>query len=103
MKKIEICEMNALMDGEKRPVSVSGFPPLVVYKVEGEFFVTSNVCTHGFALLSDGHLDGCVIECPLHGGAFDIKTGDPVEFPCEDAIKTYPVSVQAGKVCIVAE
>jgi naphthalene 1,2-dioxygenase ferredoxin component len=66
---------------------------IAVYNLAGEFFATSNICTHALAFLSDGWLDGEEIECPLHAGRFEVKTGkglgDPI--PCD--IETYPVRV----------
>ena len=45
---------------------------IAVYNVDGEFYATDNICTHAFALLSDGFLDGDVVECPLHGGGHQL-------------------------------
>src|SRR3546814_10365880 len=52
---------------------------LAVYNVDGEFFVTANRCTHGEASLADGMLEDDVIECALHGGAFNVRTGERSE------------------------
>src|SRR3546814_13621536 len=61
-------------DDEILPVSVAQ-AQLALYRSDGEFFVSDNVCTHAYALLSEGFLeDGC-IECPLHQARFDIRTG----------------------------
>lgn len=46
-----------------------------IYKVDGAIYVTDNLCTHGNARLCDGFLEGHEIECPLHQGRFDIRTG----------------------------
>jgi nitrite reductase/ring-hydroxylating ferredoxin subunit len=64
---------------------------IAIYNVEGEIYATDNICTHAFALLTDGFLDGDVIECPLHGGCFKIKTGEGMGAPISEDIKTYPV------------
>ena len=87
---------------EETPVSVTpeGFAGLAVYVHDGEYFVTDNLCTHGMAMLTDGYQDGEEIECPFHGGAFSIKTGEATSFPCQIPIKTYPVSVVDGNICI---
>ena len=45
--------------------------PIALYKFEGEIFATDDECTHECVPLSDGYLDGCVIECPLHAGMFE--------------------------------
>lgn len=69
---------------------------LALYVVDGEYFATSDVCTHGQAFLSDGYLDGHLIECPLHQGLFDVRTGAPAGAPCTVAVRTFPVKVEDG-------
>jgi nitrite reductase/ring-hydroxylating ferredoxin subunit len=79
-----------------------GYPAFAVYNLDGEFFVTEDTCTHGMASLSEGTLDGDVIECPYHGGAFHVRTGEPAERPCVIALKTFKASVIDGIVNIEA-
>ena len=38
-------------------------------------------CPHMSAPLSIGTLEGCVVQCPLHEGRFDLCSGDPVQMP----------------------
>jgi NAD(P)H-dependent nitrite reductase small subunit len=64
---------------------------IAVFNVDGEFYAIDDVCTHAFALLSEGFVEGDVIECPLHGGKFEIKTGKAVAAPCTVDVRTYPV------------
>jgi len=71
---------------------------LAVYNVDGQFYVTDDRCTHGPGSLSEGYLDGCVIECDFHNGAFDIRTGEVVAPPCMVPIKTYEVVVENNDV-----
>jgi ethylbenzene dioxygenase ferredoxin subunit len=87
---------------EEKPIAVNpdGFPALAVYLHEGDYYVTDNLCTHGMALLTEGYQEDGEIECPFHGGAFDIKTGEATSFPCQIPIKSYPVTVEDGNVCI---
>lgn len=80
-------------DDEVLTVSVEG-RTLAVYKLAGEFFATDGICTHSYALLGDGSIDGDCIECPLHGGAFDIRTGKAIKAPCSDDLVTYPCRVE---------
>jgi naphthalene 1,2-dioxygenase system ferredoxin subunit len=75
-----------------------GSSRLVAYNIDGVFHVTDNVCTHAFALLSDGWLEECVIECPLHGGRFRVDTGEAVAEPAEARLRTYPVRLRDGAV-----
>ncbi|MEX0603543.1 MAG: non-heme iron oxygenase ferredoxin subunit [Marinobacter sp.] len=71
---------------------------LAVYNVDGHFYVTDDRCTHGPGSLSEGYLDGCVIECDFHNGAFDIRTGEVVAPPCMVPLKTYEVVVENNDV-----
>ena len=73
---------------------------LAVFNVDGEFFVTDDACTHGPGSLSEGYIDGDVIECNFHNGQFDIKTGEVVAPPCMIPVKTYPAVVEGGTVFI---
>lgn len=66
---------------------------VALFKVGDEYFATGNVCTHAYARLSDGFLDGCEIECPLHNGRFDVRTGQAKSSPVERDIPTYAVRV----------
>jgi len=73
---------------------------IALYLVDGEVYATHNVCTHQFALLSDGFLeDGC-IECPLHQGKFDVKTGAALCAPATAPIKTYQGQIDKGAVMV---
>lgn len=72
-------------------LDIPGLPPLAAFNIDGEIHCTSNVCTHQLAILTDGFFEGDVIECPLHGGAFNVRTGAVMEFPCKTHLRTYPV------------
>lgn len=96
-KEIFVANVDELADGDVKQVVVEGMC-LAAYRVGEEVYVTSNVCTHGHALMSDGYLEGYEIECPLHQGRFDIRTGAPTCVPAEEPIKIFPVNVVDGKV-----
>ncbi len=98
--KLRLCQVADVKEGEPKSVFVDQMPVLAVYNVDGQMFVTDNLCTHGSAMLTDGYQDGGIIECPFHGGSFDIITGAPKAFPCQVAIKTYPVFIEDGWVTI---
>lgn len=63
-------------------------------------YAIDNICTHGQACLSDGFLDGHQIECPLHQGKFDVRNGQPLSEPVEEAVRSYPVKIEAGRVYV---
>ena len=76
---------------------------LAVYNLDGEFYVTDDTCTHGPGSLSEGYIEDDIVECNFHGGQFNIKTGEVAAPPCMVPIKTYPTTIENGKVVIDVE
>jgi naphthalene 1,2-dioxygenase system ferredoxin subunit len=76
---------------------------VALYSVDGAIFATDNICTHGHARLCEGFLEGHEIECPLHQGRFDVRTGQPSCAPVTEAIKSYPVRIEAGRVFLALD
>jgi nitrite reductase/ring-hydroxylating ferredoxin subunit len=69
---------------------------VALYRVGGKVYATDNICTHAYALLSDGYVeDGC-IECPLHQGRFEIATGKGMGAPIATDLETFPVKEEDG-------
>lgn len=87
---IELCTKDEIADGEMLKVD-HGDLELVVYHVDGTFYVTDDACTHGPGSLSEGYLEGHVIECDFHQGKFDIRDGEVVAPPCVVALRTYRI------------
>lgn len=73
---------------------------VALYNVDGQVYATDNICTHGHARLCDGFLEGFEIECPLHQGKFDIRDGRPTCQPVTEAVRTYPVKIENGRVFV---
>lgn len=96
---IELCDKSDIAEGEVLKVETGGLE-LAVYRVDGGYFVTDDLCTHGPGSLSEGELEGYIIECDFHGGCFDIRTGEVAAPPCMDPIKTYETVEDAAKVII---
>lgn len=97
---IEICPVNELLPGMVRGHDLPDRPPIAVYNIEGKFYCTDDLCTHGNALLSDGDIDGMDIICPFHDGSFDIATGKPTGSPCIIPLKTHACEVIDGKIVV---
>lgn len=71
---------------------------LAVYNIDGVFYATDDRCTHGLSSLSEGSLMGDEIECSMHFGTFDVKTGQPTGSPCSIPLRTYKVEVRGDDV-----
>jgi nitrite reductase/ring-hydroxylating ferredoxin subunit len=71
--------------------------------VDGRYYATSNICTHATAFLTEGWLEGTLIECPLHAGQFDIRDGKGQGAPISCDLQTFPVRTEGGDVEIFVE
>ncbi|WP_324741218.1 bifunctional 3-phenylpropionate/cinnamic acid dioxygenase ferredoxin subunit [Pseudomonas veronii] len=99
MSWIQIATVDILADDEVKAFDLSG-AHIALYRCEGEFYATDNICTHQYALLSEGYLeDGC-IECPLHQATFNVRTGEAKCAPATEPLKTYPVKVEGDAVFV---
>ena len=97
--RVQLCRTSDVAPGEAIRVEAAGLT-LAVYNVDGSFYVTDDACTHGPGSLSEGFLDGEVIECNFHQGCFNVRTGEVVTPPCIVPIKTYRTTVEADAVFI---
>jgi naphthalene 1,2-dioxygenase system ferredoxin subunit len=88
-----------LAEGEVLGVTI-GSEEVALYDVGGSLYATNDICSHAYAKLSDGWLDNGEIECPLHAGRFDVKTGEATAPPCVDPVKTYPVRLVGDEIQI---
>ena len=94
---VKVAPASKLSEGKMLGIEV-GDLQIAVYNVEGQFYATDNVCTHALAVLTDGFLEGDVVECPLHAGCFNVKTGKGMGAPIMEDLRTYPVRVEADTI-----
>ena len=91
--RIKLCAASDVPPGQAIKVETGGLT-LAVFNVDGAFRVTDDACTHGPGSLSEGYLEGEVIECNFHQGCFNVRTGEVVKPPCLVPIKTYPTVLE---------
>jgi nitrite reductase/ring-hydroxylating ferredoxin subunit len=78
-----------------------GSKEIAVYHLKGgDYCATDNVCTHEYALLSDGWMENGCIECPLHAAQFDIRTGRALSAPADVNIAVFPVKLEGEDVLV---
>ncbi|MEA2979616.1 MAG: hypothetical protein QOF09_1439 [Alphaproteobacteria bacterium] len=95
----KICLTSEVSEGAVKSFEV-GTNVIAVYNLGGTFYATDNECTHGAASLAEGLLEEDIIECTLHFGAFNVKTGEAVQAPCFTPLRTYKVVVEDGHVMV---
>ena len=71
-----------------------------IYNTSVGFFATDGMCTHEDEHLELGMVIDNVIDCPLHQGRFDIPSGKALSAPVCVDLKTWPVKVDDGEICI---
>jgi nitrite reductase/ring-hydroxylating ferredoxin subunit len=87
---IKAANRGDLGDGEVLGIVLAG-REIALYDIDGNLYATDDVCTHAYARLSDGWLDKAEIECPLHAGRFDVRSGKALCPPVTDDLRTYAV------------
>jgi 3-phenylpropionate/trans-cinnamate dioxygenase ferredoxin subunit len=97
---MRVCRADDIPDGEVVVAKVEHLDGrrIAVFNVDGEFLAIDDRCSHQEAALSDGFLEGCAIECPLHASSFDLRTGEPSGPPATRPVRTYATSLIDGMV-----
>lgn len=96
---VAVCAFADLVAGEPRKAVVDG-TTIAVVLTEGEVFAINDICSHGQVSLAEGEVEGCTLECWLHGSQFDLRTGQPLSLPATDPVPVYPVKVEDSTVFV---
>jgi 3-phenylpropionate/trans-cinnamate dioxygenase ferredoxin subunit len=96
---VEAAKAGELAPGKMKRVEIGG-RRILLANVEGRFYAADDTCTHEEASLSSGFLKGELVKCPLHGSRFNVRTGEALEEPAQENLKTYPVRLQGERILI---
>ncbi|MFB9902729.1 bifunctional 3-phenylpropionate/cinnamic acid dioxygenase ferredoxin subunit [Allokutzneria oryzae] len=88
---LRVCDLSQLPPGES--IRVDADVPIAVFNADGVIYAIDDTCSHQDASLSEGWLEGCWVECPLHAASFDLRTGLPTCLPAKKPVRTHQVSV----------
>ena len=94
-----VAALSELRDDEPLAVML-GDTPIALYRLEGQVYAIDDVCTHEFAMLSQGFIEGGAIECPLHQATFDIATGKCLSGPAAVDLHSYAVRIEGDDVYV---
>ena len=100
--RIEVAKLDEIVEGEIKVVEAGG-KTVVLANVGGDLFAIDDECTHEACSLSDGYLDGDVLECICHGSTFNVRTGEVLQGPAEEPAPTYAVEVEDETVYVKIE
>ncbi len=97
---VRVAAMDQVAEGGVLGVRVGEREIALYHLAGGEFHATDNVCSHEYALLSEGWLeDGC-IECPLHASQFDVRTGKALCAPADTDLQVFELKVDGEDLLI---
>ena len=92
--------MDAIAKGATLAVEVDGTPIALVHAEDDQFYAIYDECSHAAIALSEGEVDGCTLECWLHGSRFDLRTGQPTGLPATEPVPVFPVEVRDGEIYV---
>jgi nitrite reductase/ring-hydroxylating ferredoxin subunit len=101
MDLVRVAERAELLAGARKVIE-HGEHEVLVLALDERIYAVGNICTHDEVWLDDGtlHPDTCEIECPMHEGRFDLRTGTATHEPAEDPVPTYPVRIVGDEVFV---
>jgi 3-phenylpropionate/trans-cinnamate dioxygenase ferredoxin subunit len=93
---VRVCAAEEIAKGSVISAVIEGTPVAVVHADDDNFYAAYDECSHAAVPLSEGEIDGCTLECWLHGSRFDLRTGEPTGLPATEPVPVYPVEVRDG-------
>ena len=96
---IKLAAVGDVPPGKMKCLAVAG-RRILLANVAGRFYATDDRCTHEDASLSTGFLNGEWVKCPLHGSRFNVCTGQVLDEPAEENLKTYALRVDDNGIWI---
>jgi 3-phenylpropionate/trans-cinnamate dioxygenase ferredoxin component len=99
MAFVRACAAAEVADGQALRVEVEGLDVAIVRDGE-DFYAIEDECSHAAVALSEGDVEGCEIECWMHGSRFDLRTGKPIGPPATEPVPIFPVQLDGTDVLI---
>lgn len=94
---LKVAKVDDIKQGQVKTFGVDG-RHIALCNVEGTYFAIQDLCTHDGGPLGEGEIIDHEIECPRHGGRFDVRTGEVAALPPMFPIKTFPVRVEGDEI-----
>ena len=102
MERIRVATFGDLPPGGGRRVEVAG-RHVALFRDGDEVFALDDLCSHGEARLSEGEVIAGAVECPRHGSAFDLRTGEALSLPATRGVPVYRAEVEGDDVYLWVE
>ena len=99
MSAVRVCALADLAPGTATRFDV-GARAVAVIRIGDDVYAIGDTCSHAEISLSEGEVDGCTLECYMHGSRFDLRTGFPLELPATVPVPVYPVRLDGDSVFV---
>ena len=96
---VKVAQVSEIKPGEMISVEVDNEQVLLA-NVNGSIHAVDDICSHAYASLSEGDLNGQEVECPLHGGSFNVTTGEAVSPPADGPVRVYKVQIEGDDILV---
>ncbi len=96
---VKVAELSDVPPGDMKAVDV-GDDQILLVNVAGDVHACEDICSHAYASLSEGDLDGSEVQCPLHGAVFNVRTGQALTPPAVEALRTFEVKVEGNDILV---
>ncbi len=96
---VKVAQVGDLSPGEMIAVEV-GQDRVLLANVGGNIHAIDDICSHAYASLSEGDLSGEEVECPLHGSAFNVITGEVLTPPADESIRVYQLRIDGDDILL---
>jgi 3-phenylpropionate/trans-cinnamate dioxygenase ferredoxin subunit len=93
------CSLDEFREGEAVAATIDD-QDVAVARDGDEVFAVEDTCSHAYVPLSEGEVEGCTVECWLHGSRVDLRTGKPTGLPATEPVATFPVEVRGNDVYV---
>jgi nitrite reductase/ring-hydroxylating ferredoxin subunit len=95
-----VAALSELPSGTMTCIDLAGEPIAIYHLDDGTFCATDAICSHQYALLTDGILEGDMVECPLHAAQFNVRSGKVLCEPAERDLRTYEVRTEGTDIFV---
>ena len=96
---VKVAQVGDLSPGEMMTVDV-GQERVLLVNVEGDVYACEDVCSHAYASLGEGDLNGEEVECPLHGACFNVTTGEVLSPPADENVRVFEIRIDGEDILV---
>jgi 3-phenylpropionate/trans-cinnamate dioxygenase ferredoxin subunit len=100
--RVKVCRKDEIPENGMRRFLVEGEPVLLA-RIDGDYFAISDTCSHAEARLSEGILTDHTVQCPNHGATFDVRTGEARSLPAIAPVERFDLVLEGDELYLELE